>query len=214
MIKRNEISLLFVIFFCSIMAQNAVENFSLVGIKKINISQKRLYYNIDGKFPTYWKIFDYNNQSMIDLLETNVITEAYLNGIARYGISSAINVFVNIPFMRLTRYSQAIKKKNRGFGDIEIGGVYQILGKSLTETTLNIQLSIITPTGENKNLAPSEIPLGIGAWQTQGKNWRTRKKRMTKEITARRGLARAARLGLWLAFGWKIIPTGDTAKVL
>ena len=166
MIRRNEILLLFVILFSgSLMAQSAVENFSLVGIKKNNISQKQLYYNINGEFPTYLMIFDGNNQTMIDLPETNVITEAYLNGFAQYGISSAINVYVNIPFMWLTHYSPAINKKNRGFGDIEIGGVYQILGKSLTETTLNLQLSVITPTGENKNLAPSEIPLGIGAWQ-------------------------------------------------
>lgn len=151
-----------------LFAQESIKNFSTSGIQKLNLSERTFYLNINGEYPTFHKIYNPKLNEMIDLPDPTVMTEAYLNAKAQYGLISKINIFVNIPFKWLNHYSPDIIQKNKGFGDIEFGATYQLLGSVLNETTSALQLSVIAPIGEHKNLTANQLPLGEGVWQFSG----------------------------------------------
>lgn len=161
-------SIMLVVASISLHAQDFVRDKSISNIQKTTIPKGSLLINVFGEYPTFHKIYNPKSNEMIDLPDAVVRTEAYLNSELDYGVSEDINVFLNIPFKWINHYSPDLIQKNKGFGDIEVGGYLKLLGDNVNKSTLVSRFSVVAPVGENKNLDKTEFPLGEGVWQFEG----------------------------------------------
>lgn len=160
----------------NLSAQTVLLNRSLSGIQKTTNPADSWVLSFAGEYPTFRKIL--SNNKMVDLPDVMVVTEAYLNPKLMYGLTSHINLFTTIPFKWIHHFSPNLIQKNIGFGDLEFGGYGRLLDFA-SGFSLLTRISVVAPTGENKNLKKTEYPLGTGVWQViaglngciPGKQW-------------------------------------------
>ena len=161
MLKKIILLLLFPVVFA--FAQTDVSSRSLSGVQKATIPQSHWLVHFEGRFPTILKIYDQNANTMIDLPEQMVRSEAAIHANVVYGLFRKTNFFAAIPFRWVDYYSPDLIQKKNGPGDLTLG-LYQQLLQKANGFSLNGELAVIAPTGAHKNLAKTEAPLGDGAF--------------------------------------------------
>lgn len=155
--------LLFVVLIATLAySQPALNQRTISGVQLKTLPAGNWQFSSQALFPTFFKIQDPKTNKMIDLPETFVRTEVLLQNDVVYALTNRFNVLVSVPFRWRNYYSPDLIQKNKGFGDLWLGGFFQIT------PNINSQLFVITPTGQNKNLKPTELPLGEGAFQIGG----------------------------------------------
>ena len=156
MLKKIILLLLLPVIFS--YAQTDVNSRSLSGVQKTIIPQSHWFVHFEGRFPTILKIYDQNTNTMINLPEQMVRSEAAVHADAVYGLFQKTNLFAAIPFRRVDYYSPDLIQKKTGPGDLTLGLYRQLV------QNLNGEIAVIAPTGAHKNLAKTEAPLGDGVF--------------------------------------------------
>ena len=140
-------------------SQSPLSRRTISGIQFQTIHKGNWQIANQATFPTFLKIYDTQSGNMIPLPETFVRTEVMFQSEILYGISNSLNLFARIPFRWRNYYSPDLTQKNKGFGDLALGGYFQFAGN------WNGEVLFIAPTGEANNLKTSELPLGDGVFQ-------------------------------------------------
>ena len=161
MLKKTILLLLLPVIFS--YAQTDVNSRSLSGVQKATIPQSHWFVHFEGRFPTILKIYDQKANTMIDLPEQMVRSEAAVHANAVYGLFQKTNLFAAIPFRWVDYYTPDLIQKKNGPGDLTVG-IYQQLLQNSNGFNLNGEFAVIAPTGAHKNLAKTEAPLGDGAF--------------------------------------------------
>ncbi len=154
---------LFVILIVAIAyTQPALNRRTISGVQLKTLPESNWQFSSQAIFPTFLKIRDPKTNKMIDLPESFVRTEVLLQNDFIYALTNRFNVLVSVPLRWRNYFSPDLIQKNKGIGDLWLGGYFQLT------RNINSQFFVITPTGQNKNLKPTELPLGEGAFQLGG----------------------------------------------
>ncbi len=145
----------------------AQDNRSVFGLQPNTIGSHKTYFSFQGSFPNYMKMRDMTNGKMVDLPDNTILNEAVWQVFAEYGLTDNFNTYLNVPFLFIHHYSLNLNQSAKGFGDLEWGGIYRLWKSQSTSSALSARVAVTFPTGQNKNLKPTEYPLGAGAWQIQ-----------------------------------------------
>ncbi len=163
----SRITKLFLLTLSVFTVLQAQDNRSVFGLQPNTIGSHKTYISFQGSFPQYMKMKDMTNGKMVDLPDNTILNEAAWQVFAEYGVADNFNTYLSVPFLFIHHYSLNLNQSAKGFGDLEWGGFYRIWKSQSTSSALSAKIAVIFPTGENKNLKPTEYPLGTGAWQIQ-----------------------------------------------
>ncbi len=150
----------------------AVENLifsSILNLRPVTLGKQNILISLQAEYPEYYKYFNSQSGKTERVPATSVLNEAYYYGRVVYGLTDRINLVALLPVASVHHYSPAGTKVGRGFGDMELGGIYSVLdSKKNPENNLTAGVTIGFPTGKYKNLGPNDYALGLGALKFKG----------------------------------------------
>ncbi len=139
---------------------------SVYNLRPVLINKHQMLVNFQLDFPRYYKVYNPKQNSLAKVPSVVVLNEFYFNTFFTYGISDKWNVYAVLPVVDVHHYSPMIFKSGIGFGDIQLGIDYQLLGKkSNRKDFLSLELKNTLPTGKYKNLSNTDYPTGLGSFR-------------------------------------------------
>lgn len=138
---------------------------SAYNIRPVLLHKGQMLASLQLRFPRFYKTYNPKEKAYGKISDKIVLSEAYFSGYFTYGISNKINIYAMLPMVNIHHYTPMRFQTGIGFGDIEIGGNYQLLGlENSSKNALSVEMAFRLPTGKYKNLAADAYPTGLGSF--------------------------------------------------
>ena len=150
----------------SIVAEPVV--ISVLNLRPVTLSKRKILFSLQAEYPEFYKYLNQKSGKTDRVPDNIVLNEAYYFGHIIYGLTDRVNLFAILPVASINHYSPSATIIGKGFGDLQIGGRYNLHRQKNFENNLTSGLTITFPTGKYKNIGLHDYPLGLGAFRFKG----------------------------------------------
>lgn len=141
---------------------------SVLNLHPVTLSKNKILFSFQAEYPEFYKYLNQQNGKTEKVSESVALNEAYYSGSVIYGLTDRINLFAILPVTSIHHYSPSATIIGKGFGDIEIGGRYNLLESKNFENSLTSGVTIGFPTGKYRDIGVYDYSLGLGAFKFKG----------------------------------------------
>ena len=151
-------------------AKHTVDYQSIYNLHPVNLSTGQWRVNFQAGFTHFYKVFNPKMGKIDKINPKIVLNDAYFTAYGIYGLNNKWNLTFTLPFINKHHYTPMLFQQGVGFGDIQLGAVYQVQNlTALSHRAISLELAAGLPTGHGNDLKPTDIPTGLGTFAFTGK---------------------------------------------